>query len=360
MTDYLNSVKQLVERLSLQSPSGIGSSRVSGKKSKTKEKAHGIVSDAVISEHQGEVRYRHRKKTLEKDLPETNKPRKKSKTDISGNTTHRQSVSLYQLIKQNKEKLSGKSSAECHLKLSPTNSPISPQDIKRRTMFEFNVYDANTSDYGESHSSPTLCHKRSPRPSKDLACCSLLSPINPFASEPCSPTKIRNTGQTDFTSSEKFQFLDTELKSPLNLSPVFLDKESTSVPRTNSKTSRSRLSASKSMPLSPPAENAERSARQFGDFQLKLDTLRAELLAMRKGDQELARKLLNLYSEIQILKVKNSCMNYSELLDEAMYEAEIADELPDMCDAPQKFTNKLLTSHGVTSFNIHSRRFSCS
>lgn len=82
-------------------------------------------------------------------------------------------------------------------------------------------------------------------------------------------------------------------------------------------------------------------------------------IAMRRADDDLAKKLLSLYSEIQRLKMTRSCLNYCRLLDDAFLDAEIADEVPDMCDPPHKTINKLLMERGVTNFNISSRRFSC-
>lgn len=81
---------------------------------------------------------------------------------------------------------------------------------------------------------------------------------------------------------------------------------------------------------------------------------------MRRTDEELAKKFLNIYTEIQRLKMARSCLKYCRLLDEAYFEAEMADEVPDMCDAAPKSINRLLMDRGVTSFNISSRRFSCS
>lgn len=81
---------------------------------------------------------------------------------------------------------------------------------------------------------------------------------------------------------------------------------------------------------------------------------------MRRTDEELAKKFLNIYTEIQRLKMTRSCLNYCRLLDDAFLEAEMADEVPDLCDPAHKSINKLLLEKGVTSFNISSRRFSCS
>lgn len=123
---------------------------------------------------------------------------------------------------------------------------------------------------------------------------------------------------------------------------------------------RQTISFSRSVPLSSTPESDERLSRRHGELQLKMDTIRSELMTMQKTDEEIARKLLAIYQEIKELKVKRSCLKHEKLLDDAIFEAELADELPEMCDVPQKAINKLLSSHGVTSYNIHTRRFSCS
>ena len=82
-------------------------------------------------------------------------------------------------------------------------------------------------------------------------------------------------------------------------------------------------------------------------------------VSLRLKDQEIAKSLLKVYAEIQILKVKKSCLLHKELLEEATYDVE-KDDLPDMCDAPHKFMSKILLNRGVTKQNIAWRRFSCS
>lgn len=81
---------------------------------------------------------------------------------------------------------------------------------------------------------------------------------------------------------------------------------------------------------------------------------------LRQKDQDIAKFLLQIYSEIQKLKVKRSCLLHKELLEEATYDAAEAEDVPDMCDAPQKYMSKILLSRGVTKQNLAWRRFSCS
>ncbi|XP_060608290.1 uncharacterized protein LOC132760338 [Ruditapes philippinarum] len=356
MTDYLFSVKKLVDRLNQQS-----SENYSRKKSKIKIPLYDV-SGTCISVNETEVRFRN--KNRDNEIGSKRKKRR-PKTEISDPNTRRQS--LYQVIKLNKEKLSGKHGGESYLKSpattasnSPASSPLnSPLNNKNKTVFEFNIYNTSDDEKRDSDSATCARYREQKYPCEDKHSALLLSPNISIGTKPNSPNRL-HLEKCNSSSSDKSVIPEADLRSPSPYDTVFQEWDSPNCSRKNSEASRQRLSVSKSMPLSPPIPNAERSAQQFCNFQLKLDTLRAELLAMRKADQELAKKLLSLYSEIQILKVKNSCMNYSELIDEAVYEAEMADDFPDMCDAPRKFTNKLLTSHGVTSFNIHSRRFSCS
>ena len=83
-------------------------------------------------------------------------------------------------------------------------------------------------------------------------------------------------------------------------------------------------------------------------------------MSLRQKDQEIAKTLLKIYAELHVLKVKKSCLIYQELLEEASYEAETVDDVPDMCDAPHKFMSRILLNRGVTKHNIAWRRFSCS
>ena len=80
---------------------------------------------------------------------------------------------------------------------------------------------------------------------------------------------------------------------------------------------------------------------------------------MQRVDEDLAKRLMTIHSQIQRFKMARSCLNYCRLLDDAFLEAEMADEVPDMCDPAHKTINKVLMERGVTNFNISSRRFSC-
>ncbi|KAG2460873.1 LCK kinase, partial [Polypterus senegalus] len=91
-----------------------------------------------------------------------------------------------------------------------------------------------------------------------------------------------------------------------------------------------------------------------------LDWLRKELRAMQVQDNQLARQLIKLRSEIHRLKVEQICHRHKEMLDDATYGLEECEEDSDLlCDIPLKAAFSLSTplKHiGVTKMNINSRR----
>ncbi|KAM7240819.1 hypothetical protein CapIbe_007391 [Capra ibex] len=90
--------------------------------------------------------------------------------------------------------------------------------------------------------------------------------------------------------------------------------------------------------------------------------LRKELMEMRLQDQQLARQLMRLRSDIHQLKIEQTCDLHRRMLNDATYELEERDELSDLfCDAPLASSFSLsapLKLIGVTKMNINSRRFS--
>ncbi|XP_019787946.1 protein FAM167A [Tursiops truncatus] len=90
--------------------------------------------------------------------------------------------------------------------------------------------------------------------------------------------------------------------------------------------------------------------------------LRKELTEMRLQDQQLARQLMRLRSDIHKLKIEQTCDLHRRMLNDATYELEERDELSDLfCDAPLASSFSLsapLKLIGVTKMNINSRRFS--
>lgn len=97
------------------------------------------------------------------------------------------------------------------------------------------------------------------------------------------------------------------------------------------------------------------------DFGQKLDLLQSELVQLRHHDEKLARQFLQIYRDIQILKVQRACLDHQDLLDDAIEEVEERDRLLDLCDTPPlKHSGSKLRHCGLTKMNICSRRFSCS
>ncbi|XP_053239709.1 protein FAM167A [Podarcis raffonei] len=100
----------------------------------------------------------------------------------------------------------------------------------------------------------------------------------------------------------------------------------------------------------------------FGNIDEALNWLRKELMEMRLQDQQLARQLMRLRSDINKLKIEQTCHLHRRMLNDATYELEERDELSDLlCDFPLTSSFSLSTPLkliGVTKMNINSRRFS--
>ncbi|XP_020928490.1 protein FAM167A [Sus scrofa] len=100
----------------------------------------------------------------------------------------------------------------------------------------------------------------------------------------------------------------------------------------------------------------------FESIDEALAWLRKELTEMRLQDQQLARQLMRLRSDIHKLKIEQTCDLHRRMLNDATYELEERDELSDLfCDAPLASSFSLsapLKLIGVTKMNINSRRFS--
>ncbi|XP_029452003.1 protein FAM167A [Rhinatrema bivittatum] len=100
----------------------------------------------------------------------------------------------------------------------------------------------------------------------------------------------------------------------------------------------------------------------FESIDEALNWLRKELTEMRLQDQQLARQLMRLRSDINKLKIEQTCHLHQRMLNDATYELEERDELSDLlCDFPLMTSFSLSTPLkliGVTKMNINSRRFS--
>ncbi|XP_073683537.1 protein FAM167A-like [Garra rufa] len=101
----------------------------------------------------------------------------------------------------------------------------------------------------------------------------------------------------------------------------------------------------------------------FGSIDQALEWLRKELSEMRLQDQQLARQLLRLRSDINNLRIVQTCNQHRKMLNDATFELEERDDMSDLCDVPMSPGLGLsapLKVIGVTKMNINSRRFSLS
>ncbi|KAL8623210.1 hypothetical protein ACOMHN_066184 [Nucella lapillus] len=91
-----------------------------------------------------------------------------------------------------------------------------------------------------------------------------------------------------------------------------------------------------------------------------LDWLKTELKEMRSLDQHLARQLLSLRHDIHQLRLRRSCQEHRDLLDDVQSELEEQVEMSDVLDLPNDLTlnDTPLKQIGVTRMNISRRRFS--
>ncbi|KAM9355861.1 protein FAM167A isoform 1-T2 [Pholidichthys leucotaenia] len=100
----------------------------------------------------------------------------------------------------------------------------------------------------------------------------------------------------------------------------------------------------------------------FENIDEALAWLRRELTDMRLQDQQLARQLIRLRSEINKLKIEQTCHQHRRMLNDATFGLEERDELSDLpCECPVTPGLGLsapLRLIGVTKMNINSRRFS--
>ncbi|XP_017282758.1 protein FAM167A [Kryptolebias marmoratus] len=100
----------------------------------------------------------------------------------------------------------------------------------------------------------------------------------------------------------------------------------------------------------------------FENIDAALSWLRRELTDMRSQDQHLARQLIRLRSDINALKIEQTCHLHRRMLNDATFGLEEKDELSDLpCECPVTPGLGLsapLRLIGVTKMNINSRRFS--
>ncbi|XP_026108704.1 protein FAM167A-like [Carassius auratus] len=99
----------------------------------------------------------------------------------------------------------------------------------------------------------------------------------------------------------------------------------------------------------------------FGSIDQALEWLRNELAEMRLQDQQLAHQLMNLRTDINSLRIVQTCHQHRKMLNDATFELEERDDMSDLCDVPMSpglGLSESLKVIGVTKMNINSRRFS--
>lgn len=90
-----------------------------------------------------------------------------------------------------------------------------------------------------------------------------------------------------------------------------------------------------------------------------LQWLKTELSEMRSQDQELARTLLSIRQDIHQLKLRRSCQQHQDMLEEVKCDMEEIQEIQNICDIPiESVNNNPLKQLGVTPMNLSTRRFS--
>ncbi|KAL8575958.1 hypothetical protein ACOMHN_051976 [Nucella lapillus] len=100
---------------------------------------------------------------------------------------------------------------------------------------------------------------------------------------------------------------------------------------------------------------AERTER----INTALDWIINELQEMRTQDQQLARQLLTIRSDLQELKLARSCEEHQDMLDDVQSELEDLQEFADVLDLPlPAMAHSPLRHLGVTRMNFSARRFS--
>ncbi|XP_067428331.1 protein FAM167A isoform X2 [Thunnus thynnus] len=119
------------------------------------------------------------------------------------------------------------------------------------------------------------------------------------------------------------------------------------------------------------AESVRESGTRKGPIQVEPEGKRRDALEetvaksdtdMRLQDQQLARQLMRLRSDINKLKIEQTCHLHRRMLNDATFGLEERDELSDLlCECPVTPGLGLsapLRLIGVTKMNINSRRFS--
>ncbi|XP_033727688.1 protein FAM167B-like [Pecten maximus] len=111
--------------------------------------------------------------------------------------------------------------------------------------------------------------------------------------------------------------------------------------------------------IKDPQEDQKLTPERKDKINNDIGWIRRELQAMRILDQSLAKKLLNLRHEMHSLKLKWSCDDHKEMMEEVTCDLEERQVLQDVCDQPLGPVDiNPLKQLGVTRMNLSARRFS--
>nr|XP_002129856.1 uncharacterized protein LOC100183949 [Ciona intestinalis] len=114
-------------------------------------------------------------------------------------------------------------------------------------------------------------------------------------------------------------------------------------------------------------ENTEDVSARYRRVGQMFEKLRRDLVIMRIEDNKLARKLLDVRSEMNLVRAQKSCAEHADMLDDVTIELEEEEELTGLikaCDLSQGKPTSLLSAFsplrniGVSRMNLNRRRFS--
>ncbi|XP_016139517.1 protein FAM167A-like [Sinocyclocheilus grahami] len=165
--------------------------------------------------------------------------------------------------------------------------------------------------------------------------------------------------------TRKPSYLDWRAQLEVMLAQSHRDSEPSAAPGDpeRQRTSRPMKWTKPSLGISVVHEGRQSSGNtlRFGSIGQALEWLRKQLAEMRLQDQQLARQLMRLRSDINNLRIVQTCNQHHKMLNDATFELEERDDMSDLCDVPMSPGLGLsvpLKVIGVTKMNINSRRFS--
>uniref|UniRef100_H2XQA8 Uncharacterized protein n=1 Tax=Ciona intestinalis TaxID=7719 RepID=H2XQA8_CIOIN len=108
-------------------------------------------------------------------------------------------------------------------------------------------------------------------------------------------------------------------------------------------------------------ENTEDVSARYRRVGQMFEKLRRDLVIMRIEDNKLARKLLDVRSEMNLVRAQKSCAEHADMLDDVTIELEEEEELTGLIKGkPTSLLSAFspLRNIGVSRMNLNRRRFS--